>query len=120
MQICKTCLYKTEHPLGIVFNDDGVCSGCLTHREKDEIDWGERLEKLKNFLGYYRSSNQKNYDCIVPVTGSGDSYYILHLVKNVLGLNPLLVSYNKYYNTSTGIRNMANLRLKFVFFKDLF
>ena len=116
MQICKTCLYRSTHPLGIDFDSEGICSGCVIHREKNEIEWGERLNKLKKILSNYRSKNRKNYDCIVPVTGAGDSYYILHLVKNILNLNPLLVSYNKYYNTPTGIRNIANLRIKFAIF----
>jgi len=34
-------------------------------------------------------------------------------VKEKLGLNPLLVHYNKYYNTPLGIRNLANLRIAF-------
>jgi N-acetyl sugar amidotransferase len=49
----------------------------------------------------------------VPVTGGNDSYFIVHTVKNRLGLNPLLVTYNKYFNTPLGIRNLANLRIKF-------
>lgn len=61
----------------------------------------------------YRVESGKTYDCIVPVTGANDSYYIVHIVKNKLGLNPLLVNYNKYYNTRLGIRNLANLRIKF-------
>ena len=28
-------------------------------------------------------------------------------------MNPLLVTYNKQYNTDVGIRNLANLRIKF-------
>ena len=45
--------------------------------------------------------------------GARDSYFIVHKVKNELGLNPLLVTYNKQYNTDLGIRNLANLRIKF-------
>ncbi len=37
----------------------------------------------------------------------------MHVVKEQLGLNPLLVTYNKYFNTPLGIRNLANLRIKF-------
>ena len=32
------------------------------------------------------------------------------MIKNVYGLNPLLVNYNKHYNTEIGIRNLAYLR----------
>jgi N-acetyl sugar amidotransferase len=35
------------------------------------------------------------------------------MVKNVFGLKPLLVTYNKQYNTEVGIRNLAYLRTLF-------
>ena len=113
LQACVRCLYRSDHPLGLVFDDKGVCSGCRVHEEKDVLDWAARLDELKRLVAPYKSNTGKNYDCIVPVTGGQDSYYILHVVKNILKLNPLLVSYNKYFNTPLGIRNLANLRIKF-------
>lgn len=110
---CKKCLYSNLHPLGITFDEEGVCSGCKVHGEKDSLDWKFRFNKLINIVRQYKSKNSKNYDCIVPVTGAGDSYYILNIVKNKLKLNPLLVTYNKYYNTNIGIKNLSNLRIKF-------
>lgn len=109
--ICKKCLYSSYHPLGIEFND-GVCTGCQIFQEKNSIDWQERWAILKRLVGEYKSRDG-NYDCIVPVSGAGDSYFITHTVKNILGLNPLLVSNNKYFNTSLGIKNLANLRTQF-------
>ena len=109
---CKRCLYSENHPLGITFDQNGICSGCLIHEEKNKLDWNERWKKLEGIVSQYRSKSGKNYDCIVPVTGANDSYYIVHIVKK-LGLNPLLVTYNKYFNTPLGIRNLANLRIKF-------
>lgn len=110
---CQRCLYPSSHPLGLTIDSEGICSGCRVHEEKDELDWGGRWSKLENLVAEYKSTNIKNYDCIVPVTGGQDSYYIVHLVKEKLGLNPLLVSYNKYWNTPVGIRNLANLRIRF-------
>jgi N-acetyl sugar amidotransferase len=110
---CKRCLYTSDHPLGLILDDQGICSGCRVHEEKDSLDWSVRWDKLKSLVNPYRSKDGKNYDCIVPVTGGQDSYYIVYLVKKRLGLNPLLVTYNKYFNTSLGIRNLANLRIQF-------
>jgi len=106
-------LYTTNHPLGLTIDKNGICSGCLIHEEKNKLDWAQRWLKLERFVKPYRSLNGRNYDCIVPVTGAHDSYFILHLVKNRLRLNPLLVTYNKYFNTPLGIRNLSNLRIKF-------
>lgn len=113
LKICKRCLYTNFHPLGLVIDEEGICSGCRIHEEKDEIDWNSKKEKLIEMIKPYRSKSGRNYDCIVPVTGGQDSYFIVHIVKEILKLNPLLVSYNKYYNTEVGIRNLANLRIQF-------
>ena len=113
LQHCRRCLYTTAHPLGLVIDEEGICSGCRVHEEKDTLDWDERWQRLTRLVAPYRSSSGEHYDCIVPVSGAGDSHYIVYLVKERLGLNPLLVSYNKYFNTPLGIRNLANLRIRF-------
>jgi N-acetyl sugar amidotransferase len=110
---CSRCLYTTHHALGLVIDDDGICSGCRIHEEKDRLDWTTRWKKLESLVAPYRVSSGRTYDCIVPVTGANDSYFIVHLVKEKLALNPLLVTYNKYFNTPLGIRNLANLRIRF-------
>ena len=114
MIYCKRCLYPENHPYGMVFDSTGVCMGCRIHEEKDSIDWDLRLEALKKLV----NSNGKNisnqsFDCIVPVTGGGDSYFTVHVVKKILGMNPLLVNYNSQFNTKVGIRNLANLATVF-------
>ena len=113
IQFCKRCLYSTAHPLGLTLDDEGICSGCRIHEEKDKLDWSKRWKVLKELVKPYRNHDDNNYDCIIPVTGSQDSYYIVYLAKVKLGLNPLLVTYNKYFNTPLGIRNLANLRIRF-------
>lgn len=110
---CKRCLYDTTHPLGLVIDDEGICSGCRIHEEKDTLNWKERWQTLERLVQDYRCKDKRNYDCIVPVSGGMDSYFIVHMVKEKLKLNPLLVTYNKYWNTPLGIRNLSNLRIKF-------
>lgn len=113
MRYCTRCLYSSRHPLHLTFDDEGVCSGCRVHEEKDRLDWKERGEKLNALLEGYRNRSGNNYDCVIPVSGARDSHYIVHVVKNVYGMNPLLVTYNKHYNTVVGVRNLANLRIRF-------
>lgn len=112
IKFCKKCLYSEFHPLGITFNEQGLCSGCQVHEEKNNLDWKKRFDKLKKIIKNYKIKNKKNYDCIVPVNGNAESYFVVENVKK-LGLNPLLVTYNKYFNTPLGIKNLANLRTKF-------
>ena len=110
MQYCTRCLYPANHPYGLIFNDNGLCTGCLVHEEKDRLNWDERFDLLKDIVFENKKNlNSNSFDCIIPVYGGGDSYYIVHIVKNVLGMNPLLVHYNPQFNTKLGIRNLANL-----------
>lgn len=113
MLVCQRCLYPENHPLGITFDAEGICSGCRVHEEKDSLDWTYRQSRLRSFLDHYRGRNYSRHDCIVPISGGRDSFYIVHLLKKVYGLNPLLVVYNKHYNTRAGIYNIARLRTAF-------
>lgn len=113
MKYCSRCLYPENHPLNIIFDSDGVCSGCRIHEEKFHLDWGTRIKKLERILEAFRSKSGNTYDCIVPVSGARDSYFIVHTIKKRFGLNPLLVSYNKHYNTARGLRNYAYLKTTF-------
>lgn len=110
MKYCTRCIYPENHPLHLTFDQEGVCSGCRVHEEKDRFDWRERMEILRHLVRPYRSSSRTTADCIVPVSGARDSYFVVHVVRHVLGLHPLLVTYNKHYNTAVGIRNLAYLR----------
>lgn len=110
MQYCLRCFYHEHHPLNLTFTENGLCSGCVVHEEKNEIDWNFKLKKLKKIIKPYLNSKRSINNCIIPVSGSRDSYFIVHFVKNILGLNPLLVNYNIQYNTDVGIRNASYLK----------
>ena len=112
MKYCKRCVYPENHPLGIIFDDEGVCSGCRVHEEKDEIDWAEKENELEKILEPYRKKQGTYYDCIIPVTGNGDSFFVVDRIKKKFGMNPLLVTYNSQFNTKVGIRNLARLIAK--------
>lgn len=113
MQVCKRCLYGSHHPLNITFDENGVCSGCLVHDEKDEIDWTKKSKELKALVDSYKLKSKGPFDCIVPVSGSRDSFFIVDYVVNILGLHPLLVTYNKQFNTKEGFYNLALIKRKF-------
>jgi len=110
---CVRCLYQDSHPLGLIIDSDGVCSGCRVHEEKNFLDWGERASALQKLVDGYKSQTRNNYDCIIPVTGGQDSFFIVHIAIHKLGLNPLLVNFNRNFNSAIGIRNLSLLRTAF-------
>jgi len=110
---CKRCLYTSDHPFGITFDSEGVCSGCRTHSEKQCFD----LDKRKSlFLDHIHSihnaclSRNPDYDCILPVRGTPEYFYLVNYVKNTLNLNPLVVAYNSHFNSFVGIQNLDLIR----------
>ncbi|CAI3940783.1 N-acetyl sugar amidotransferase [Alteromonas macleodii] len=105
---CSNCLYREPHPFGLSFIDS-ECSGCFTHKEKDVLNWNGRLEQLKEIIERHKQSNKSSYDCIVPVVGDAEDYFVLHNVINVLGLKPLVVCVNDYFYNDIGWQNLHNL-----------
>jgi N-acetyl sugar amidotransferase len=115
MEYCARCLYPANAKPAIIFDDEGVCSGCRYHESRLRIDWEERQKTLKEFLAMYQAKAREAgspYDCIIPVSGGKDSHYQTYLMKEVYGLNPLLVTYNHAFNTPLGVRNLNNLVTK--------
>ncbi len=108
IEYCRKCLNPSNHPLGIIFNENGICSGCIVHEEKYKIDWKKKFESLNKIFEKVKKKNS-SYDCVIPINGNSDDFFTTHIAKNILKLRPLLVSYNNHFNTKVGIRNTARL-----------
>ena len=112
MNQCIQCLDDIKHPMGQIINDSGLCTGCLTHKEKDFIDWDKKWSALEEKCRNVLKKSKAKYDCIVPLNADAEDYYV---VKNVLKLNlrPLLVYVNNYFGTDLSWRNLHNLETHF-------
>jgi N-acetyl sugar amidotransferase len=111
---CRKCVYPSSSAIPLTFDENGHCSGCRVHTQKKEIDWEERLSWLIEDIDQYRKPS--GYECIIGVSGGKDSYYQVHFVKEKLGLNPLLVTYNGNNYLDVGWRNL--MRMKEIFKVD--
>lgn len=114
MNYCKRCLYPENSKPTIIFDDEGVCSGCRYHesRKHVEVDWSERQKMLEKILDEAKQMARQrgnSHDCIVPVSGGKDSHFQVWLLKEKYGMNPLLVTFNHAYNSPAGLRNLENL-----------
>jgi hypothetical protein len=92
---CSRCIVPSTYT-GVKFDENGVCSVCKQWdslwKEYDFTHGKERF--LKNF-----GKKEGKYDCIVPFSGGKDSSYVLYYVKRKLGLSPLAVNLNNYFQT---------------------
>jgi len=107
---CTRCCYPDVAATPLTLDTDGVCSGCRTHDEQKTIDWKRRERMFRELCDDYRSKSGKTYDCLIPVSGGKDSFYQVHLLKNVYRMNPLLVTYNENNETDVGRRNIQRMK----------
>lgn len=110
MRYCKKCLMPDTRP-GITFNEEGVCCACINHARKKEIDWNARYKELEKLCDKYRGCNGPGaYDCMIAVSGGKDSHYQVHVMKELMGMNPLLVSVEDNFTmTEAGKSNIRNI-----------
>jgi imidazoleglycerol phosphate synthase cyclase subunit len=110
---CKKCLYPWISATPMEFNADGVCMGCVQSqisKDMSLIDWDARKEHLIDLIESTRCRDGSRHDCIVPVSGGKDSHFQAHYIKNVLGYNPLLVTYYGNNFTEVGHRNLYRMK----------
>jgi N-acetyl sugar amidotransferase len=99
--------------VNLLLDDNGVCSACRVQEEFDELTsefWEKKASKFREIAENYRSKDGSNYDCIIAVSGGKDSYWQTHVVKNIFGLNPLLVTYHGNNFLPEGQANLDKMR----------
>jgi N-acetyl sugar amidotransferase len=101
---CKNCLNTSTRPR-ITFDKNGICNACQWAIEKKKINWKKRQSE---FFKLIKTSKNKNYDCIVPVSGGKDGSYVAYTLKHKFGLNPLTVTVRPPLETQIGKKNLEN------------
>ncbi|MBG0860306.1 MAG: hypothetical protein IQL11_12450, partial [Bacteroidales bacterium] len=102
---CHRCLLPETFPL-IEFDDSQVCNYCKNYHNKNQP---KSIDNLKEIVEPFKGRNGNKPDCIVPFSGGRDSSYTLHVVKKVLGLNPIAFTYDWGMLTDLGRRNAARV-----------
>ena len=50
IQFCKKCTYPSSSAIPLQFDENGICSGCNTNSQANEIDWDRRKMIFENIL----------------------------------------------------------------------
>lgn len=102
---CRECLIPTTRPDTAFVG--GLCSACINHKKRAEIDWKPREAELVRILES-APRNGSGYTCIVASSGGKDStWQTLKMIE--MGAKPLVVTATTCYLTSVGRRNIDNL-----------
>lgn len=97
----------------ITFNEQGVCDHCNTFHNHTLSNWdtGEKgqkelttmIEKIK-FEG-----KNKDFDCIIGMSGGIDSSYLTYLSRRKFGLRPLIFHVDAGWNSQEAVNNIEKL-----------
>ena len=110
MKYCQKCVMPDTRP-GISFDEAGICSACQAYANRSKVDYDKRNEELKALCDKYRGSNgPSGYDCMIAVSGGKDSHFQVYVMKELLGMNPLLVTVeDNFPMTDAGMHNLKNI-----------
>jgi putative aminotransferase len=111
-QICSRCIMDTTDP-NIVFDERGWCNYCNNFETTILPNWhtnqkGE--DALKLLADEIRHEGKgKDFDCIIGLSGGLDSSYVAYVVKEKMGLRPLLFHVDAGWNTDQAVGNIEKL-----------
>jgi len=93
---------------GLKFRD-GVCVACVHYKQRKTVNWKNRNKELEKICKKFRGKNGDGYDCAIAVSGGKDSHYQVYYMKEVMKMNPVLISVGNIDSTKTGQKNLDNL-----------
>lgn len=111
-QTCNNCIMDTSDSL-IRFDERGWCDYCNNFYTNILPNWhtdarGE--EKLLRTAEKIRQEGKgKDFDCIIGLSGGLDSSYATYVIKEKLGLRPLLFHVDAGWNTDQAVGNIEKL-----------
>ena len=116
-RICNRCIMDTSD-LEISFDENGYCNHCREYFRlaEDHTYQGNKSDAaLKSTIDRIKEAGKnKEYDCIVGVSGGVDSSYVAYLSKQ-LGLRTLAVHFDNGWNSELAVKNIENIVKKLQF-----
>lgn len=110
-QICTRCVMDTSDP-DIVFDGKGVCNHCYTYDQntvRELLSGDEGKRKLEEIIQKIKKAGKnKEYDCIIGVSGGVDSTYVAYKVKE-LGLRPLAIHLDNGWDSELATKNIEQV-----------
>lgn len=111
-QICTNCVMDTTDSK-IIFDEDGVCDHCNTFYKDIQPNWhtDERGDKeLKEIVSKIKKDGKnKDFDCLMGMSGGIDSSYLLYIMKEKYGLRPLVFHVDAGWNSQIAVNNIERL-----------
>ncbi len=111
-KICSKTVMDTSDP-DIIFDENNISNYYWDFQNKVKPNWPllkknnneleKKINKIKN------DGKNKEFDCILGLSGGIDSSYMLHVAVKEFGLRPLVFHVDGGWNTETAVNNINNL-----------
>ena len=95
---------------GITFDETGLCDQCESFFKHVEPNWdtgaGGRAQLEAVVAEIKADGKNREFDCIMGMSGGADSSYMLHLIVEELGLRPLVFHVDAGWNSDLAVQNI--------------
>ena len=112
IQVCTHCVMNSTDE-NIIFDENGVCNRCNEFKQRIEPDWnyGKGHEnKLKLLLDAIKKSGKnKEYDCLIGLSGGMDSSFVLHMAVKEWKLRPYVLHVDAGWDLPESKENIQKL-----------
>ena len=99
-----------ETDSNIVFDDYGVCDHCNDFKKNVLPNWDTGQKGLKEITQIAdkikKEGRNKEFDCIMGMSGGADSSYLLHLAVKKFNLRPLVFHVDGGWNSKIAVNNI--------------
>jgi amino acid adenylation domain-containing protein len=105
---CKNCGIPSNYP-DAIFNEEGVCNLCESFEEyqRNVSSYFKSMDNLKSEILDLGDNNEKEYDCLMLLSGGKDSSYALAKLVE-LGLNVLAWTLDNGFISDNAKENINN------------
>jgi len=112
MQVCNKCIMDGTDS-NIKFDENGICHYCNNFTNEILPQWRYGNDGLKTLMStaeeIKKDSVGKDFDCIIGLSGGLDSSYCAYIVKEVMGLRPMLFHVDAGWNTDQAVSNIEKI-----------
>ena len=111
-KVCSNCVMDSTDS-NIAFDSAGVCDHCntfateiLPHWNTDEASEYSLLQQIYKIK---EDGKDRDFDCIMGMSGGIDSSYLLYLMKEKFDLRPLVFHVDAGWNSQLAVNNIERL-----------
>jgi len=109
-QICTKCVMDTSDANIAFDTTNGTCDHCYDFKNHVESSWqtGYKGKKALKIIidNIKKNGKNKEFDCILGISGGVDSSFLLHMAIKEFGLRPLVFHVDGGWNSELAVHNI--------------